>query len=284
MSKSAYFAVHDNVAGQWSDPQERNREWWERLPMTYADWDESNRVPATDEDFRRINEAYLGSNPWLRQHFNFGALKGKRVLEIGCGAGAAACLMARGGAGVTAIDITHQAVSIARRNLRAQGLDGVVIERMDAEQMTFAEGSFDFIYSWGVIHHSSNPEKIFREIERVLAPGGTGLVMVYNRASLRYWAKGLYWLVMKGKLFEGESLSTVQRFFTDGFFHRHYSASELFTLPRTLGLAVFSIAKTHMAKRMVPGIPRLFDDALKKRVGWLLVAQFSKPVNALVSS
>ncbi|MEK9645690.1 MAG: hypothetical protein VW547_09110 [Alphaproteobacteria bacterium] len=38
--------------------QDRNRLWWEGLPMTYADWSADDRLPESDEDFREI-EAYV---------------------------------------------------------------------------------------------------------------------------------------------------------------------------------------------------------------------------------
>jgi hypothetical protein len=51
--------------------------------------------------------------------------------------------------------------------------------------------------------------------------------MVYHRDSLRYWLKGLICLVLKGKAFKGEGFEAVQRHYTDGYYHKHYSRSEL---------------------------------------------------------
>jgi SAM-dependent methyltransferase len=54
------------------------------------------------------------------------------------------------------------------------------------------DGSFDLVYSWGVIHHSEKPEKIIQEIRRVLRPGGVFIGMIYNRHSIlafRLWIR-----------------------------------------------------------------------------------------------
>jgi ubiquinone/menaquinone biosynthesis C-methylase UbiE len=107
---------------------------------------------------------------------------------------------------------------------------------MDAEQIDFADDSFDFLYSWGVIHHSENTGRIIDHIARVLAPGRRGMIMVYNRNSLRYYLKGLYQLFGRGLIFKGESLGTVQKYFTDGYFYTHYSPAEFEGIMKTKGL------------------------------------------------
>lgn len=251
-----------------TDPQERNRLWWERLPMTYRDFAAFDRATSRD----RVVADFLGGNPWLTPEY-FAPFAGQDVLEIGCGAGPASVLFARGGARVTAIDLTEAGVELTRRH--TEGL-GVKVERMDAERMSFPDTSFDHVFAWGVLHHSAHPERGFAEVARVLRPGGTALIMVYNRVSLRYWLKGAIWLFLRRKIFNGESFATVQRHYTDGYFHRHFTPREL---ARALEpLKVERISKTHMRGRMMPLIPRFLDEWAKRRWGWLLIAQARKSV------
>ncbi len=54
----------------------------------------------------------------------------------------------------------------------------------DAQALPFAEGTFDLVYSWGVLHHTLDTESALREIHRVLRPGGECRVMLYHRHSL----------------------------------------------------------------------------------------------------
>ena len=98
MPEVAMDRVRRDVAGREEDSEKRNRAWWESLPMTYAGFDEIERIPETEDDFRQVDHLFLAGNPWLRDVFDFQAFKDKRVLEIGCGSGSASCLLARGGA------------------------------------------------------------------------------------------------------------------------------------------------------------------------------------------
>jgi 2-polyprenyl-3-methyl-5-hydroxy-6-metoxy-1,4-benzoquinol methylase len=92
-------ARHDEL----EDLQDRNRSWWEELPMTYRDWHESDRRTTIAE----LECEFLKSNPFLEREF-FTKFRGKDVLEVGCGAGVASYLFAKNGARVTAIDITEK--------------------------------------------------------------------------------------------------------------------------------------------------------------------------------
>jgi len=103
---------------------------------------------------------------------------------------------------------------------------GTII-RMDAEKLEFADHSFDFIWSWGVIHHSSNPRRILEEIRRVLRTGGQAITMVYHRNFWNYYIMGgLFTGVLQGDLLRTKSLhKTIQRY-TDGAMARFYTILE----------------------------------------------------------
>jgi len=257
--------------------QDLNRGWWERLPMTYAEWSTQDRTPETRADFEMIRHALFGNSPFLRECYDFAGQKGRRVLDLGCGSGVTACVFAEIGADVTAADLTQAAVEITRRAAEAWGVS-LRIARVDAEAMGFADGVFDHVFSWGVLHHTRDTEAAFREVTRVLEPGGTGLVMVYHKTSAIYYLKGLAHLFLKGKIFAGYNLKTVQHFFTDGYFHRHFTRTTLHRALTDSGLTVTRIVVTQMQKKILPGIPACLDRRLKSRFGWLIVAEFEKPV------
>jgi ubiquinone/menaquinone biosynthesis C-methylase UbiE len=60
------------------------------------------------------------------------------------------------------------------------------------ERIPFPDQTFDHVYSFGVIHHSPVPERIVGEIHRVLRPGGTLTVMLYNRSSINYYIEIMF--------------------------------------------------------------------------------------------
>lgn len=112
-------------------------------------------------------------------------LAGKRVLEIGCGAGSSSIAFALDGAEVTASDLTEEAVRITKAKFEMLGLDGDVVQA-DAENLPFEDNSFDVVFSSGVLHHTPDTQKAIDEIFRVLKPGGDAVVMLYAKWSGLY--------------------------------------------------------------------------------------------------
>jgi 2-polyprenyl-3-methyl-5-hydroxy-6-metoxy-1,4-benzoquinol methylase len=261
---------------QSADPQERNMLWWETKPMTYADWEKDDRLPKTEAEFREIENYVLRTGPWLKRWFERAQLTGKTCIDIGCGSGIFSSMLARRGADVTAVDLTEAAVGLARQTARVFGVD-IQVTRADVEHMPFADASFDFAYSWGVLHHTSDMAKAVGEMGRVLKPGGRGMMMVYHRISVVYYLHGLFWLLVRGKLFKGYNLERVQDFYTDGFYHRYMTPGELGAMLAAAGLTVERFSVTQYEKKILPRIPVALDEWLKARFGMCLVAEFAKP-------
>lgn len=104
--------------------------------------------------------------------------------------------------------------------------------RSDAEDLPFGDSSFDFVWSWGVIHHTPNTWLAVDEIHRVLREGGQTRVMVYHRHSVKYW---LYTVLLKGIL--GLELLHLSRQellnrYSDGHIAQYFSRSEAIELFR----------------------------------------------------
>jgi ubiquinone/menaquinone biosynthesis C-methylase UbiE len=219
---------------QARDWQNANRRWWELHPMRY-DWrDPIPYEPFTKEFYIEIDRRFFSQAerflPSRRIPFDrlidFNSLVGKAVLEIGVGSGSHAQLLAQHSGTFVGIDVTEYAIHSTQNRLKCFTLPGQVL-RMDAEQMAFRDDSFDFIWTWGVIHHSSDTSKVLSEMYRVLRPGGTAVVMIYNRGWWNYYVGGgLVPGIFLGELFRNRSLhATVQRR-TDGALARYFSDAE----------------------------------------------------------
>ena len=177
--------------------QQQVREWWNRNPMSYDVDDPIPYEAGSQEYFREIDRRIFhprymrltadGKGRTFGRYVDFDALEGKDVLEVGCGSGIAAQMLAEAGANLTAVDLTPWAVATTRSRLVAFGLEGTVLEA-DGEALPFADAAFDLVFSWGVIHHSSNMERALGELVRVCRPGGKLVLMVYHRRSLFYVA------------------------------------------------------------------------------------------------
>lgn len=118
----------------------------------------------------------------------FKETRGKTVLEIGCGNGADGVMFALEGADYTGVDLTQTAVDATRLHFCTLGLRGSFAVE-NAEQLSFPDASFDFVYSHGVLHHSPNPLRAFDEVHRVLKPGGRAVLMLYHKHSFNYYVR-----------------------------------------------------------------------------------------------
>jgi SAM-dependent methyltransferase len=132
--------------------------------------------------FRDLDEYRFDKLRYLPRVVDFGAYRGKKLLEIGCGAGIDLVRFARGGADATGVDLSEVAIGLARDNFRLNGLPGR-LEVMDGEDLSFADESFDVVYAHGVLQYADDPARIVAEARRVLRPGGEAVFMVYNRFS-----------------------------------------------------------------------------------------------------
>lgn len=143
--------------------------------------------------FEEISRKRFGRREWHVPYVaNFNGFRGKDVLEIGCGIATDGLEFAKGGARYVGVDLTPNAIEMARERFNLFGVRGR-FELANAEaQLPFPDASFDHVYSFGVIHHSPSPERIVAEIYRVLRPGGTFTVMLYNRSSINYYLEIMF--------------------------------------------------------------------------------------------
>ncbi len=127
-----------------------------------------------DRDFR-APERVLGALDLA------GELKGKRVLDVGCGRGILACDAAKRGAHVVGIDISEAAVELAHELLSEMDPGDaarVEIRLHDAKSLPFPPDTFDVVFMidiWEHLHHHEI-EKVLREVKRVLRSGGRLIV------------------------------------------------------------------------------------------------------------
>lgn len=120
------------------------------------------------------DDDYLGHETWVRPAFDkLGDLRGKRVLDYGCGHGMAAVVLARRGATVTAFDLSPGYVREAEERAAANGVS-VRFVVADGERLPFADQSFDAVWGSAVLHHL-DLAKAGAELRRVLAPGGVAV-------------------------------------------------------------------------------------------------------------
>ena len=116
-------------------------------------------------------------------------LAGKKVLEVGPGAGGHSALFAKHGAHMTSLDITPARARATEAKFRLMGERAEHCHAIngDSENLPFPDASFDIVYSNGVLHHTLDTEKAIAEVLRVLKPGGQAVIMLYCKSSWHYW-------------------------------------------------------------------------------------------------
>jgi len=147
----------------------------------------------TRDYFEQIEQWRYAAHPFIHSFAQFTRYRGKRVLEVGFGAGTDFIQWLRAGARVSGVDFAEEALANVTHRIQVYGLPRPEhLELADAEELPFAANTFDLGYAWGVLHHTPNTEQALAELVRVVRPGGEIKIMLHNRHSLtvfKMWLK-----------------------------------------------------------------------------------------------
>lgn len=216
--------------------------------------------------------------PWMPDVMGFNEHAGERLLEVGCGMGTDLLQFARGGAICTGVDLTPRSIEISRHRFELYGVPGTFLIA-DGERLPFPDGSFDVVYSNGVLHHTPDTEGAVQEIHRILRPGGIAKVMLYYRHSLNYWGEiMLHRGLLRGQLLRGDTPEQIMGRFvevgeeTDPLV-KVYSRSQARQLFKSFRIIEFEVDQMIRAEFYALGrmMPESFFNALRKRFGWNLI-------------
>lgn len=142
----------------------------------------------SEEFFIQYTNFRYNKTHHLNSCINWQSAKDKDVLEIGLGIGADAVRWARHAKTYTGVDLTNEAVYATQLHFKYMGLSGNILQD-NAENLSLPSRAFDLVYSHGVLHHTTNTLQTFKEINRVLRPGGSFIVMLYSKGSFNYWIR-----------------------------------------------------------------------------------------------
>lgn len=160
-------------------PIQRVRTYWDQR---IHDLEITSHPVGSAGFFADLDEYHFEKLHHLLRLVPFETSRGRRVLEVGCGAGTDLVRFARGGAAVTGVDVAGSAIALARRNFEIQRLPTRLLVA-DGEALPFRDYSFDLVYAHGVVQYTPDGRKLVEECRRVLRPGGEAIFQVYNRIS-----------------------------------------------------------------------------------------------------
>jgi ubiquinone/menaquinone biosynthesis C-methylase UbiE len=156
-------------------------DYWNRRPCNIR---HSAAKVGSRTYFEEVEARKYFIEPHIPAFADFGRWNDKRVLEIGCGIGTDAVNFARAGAEYTGIELSKVSLDLARQRFETFGVHGNLIHA-NAEQLSdhVRQASFDLIYSFGVIHHTPDPDAVIRQARRAIRPNGEFRLMLYARDS-----------------------------------------------------------------------------------------------------
>lgn len=195
----------------------------------------------------RIEDTYSTGGRLAREIERDGAVRGRRVMEVGAGSGRDLLELAACGATGVVLDYSPASLDIVRRLANARGLP-VHLVRADALRMPFRDGAFDVVFHQGLLEHFRDPMPLLRENARVLKRGGRVVVDVPQTWHL--------YTVMK------QTLMLANRWFAG--WETQFSPGQLERLLAGTGLTV----RRTYGEWMVPGLAyRVLREVLKRGFG-----------------
>lgn len=151
--------------------------YWNRRPCNIR---HSTKDLGTRDYFDEVEARKYFVEPHIPAFAAFDRWKGKRVLEVGCGLGTDAVNFARAGADYVGLDLSEVSLDLARQRFKVFGLEGrFQVQNAETLSQAFEPGSFDLVYSFGVIHHTPHPDAVIREIRKVIRQDGEFRMMLY---------------------------------------------------------------------------------------------------------
>lgn len=168
---------------------EQVRAYWNRRPCNIR---HSTKPVGTREYFDEVEARKYFVEPHIPAFADFERWRGKKVLEIGCGIGTDSINFARAGADLTSVDISDESLALCRKRFDVYELNASFYQG-DAEQLSafLPVQQYDLIYSFGVIHHTPHPDRVFDQLKLYCGPNTELRVMLYSK-----WSWKVFWIVL----------------------------------------------------------------------------------------
>jgi ubiquinone/menaquinone biosynthesis C-methylase UbiE len=167
------------------------RDYWDSHTLGFQ-YVRDKSIPVGSREFFEHIRPWMNPYkfPWIMKRIERESklLRGKQLLEIGCGMGYDSVEFLKRKVRVTATDLTPSAVKLARRHFELEGVsaDGVRVE--NALSLSFRDNIFDAVWSNGVLHATGDTPRAIQEARRVLKPGGRAIIShFYRRPSWMYF-------------------------------------------------------------------------------------------------
>ena len=262
-------------------------QFWSEHPMIYPGIDHASAT--AQEILAFMNATVREKTPWGHPNgvmyntwIDYPAYRGKRVLEIGYGIGKIVNEFVKAGAQVHGVDLSELHYNLSTQLFTDEDVD---LRLASAEALPYEDNFFDFVVSWGVLHHASNDQKCYDEVYRVLKPGGKCFLMLYRKGGAKYYYQKLFKKgLLRGGLFKaGLNVEAFLNSVTDAYsedspgapISRHYKRADLDRLLKAFSHRDYRITGTLAEVSQIPAgrLPIsdwvLSDHAKERLLSWV---------------
>jgi SAM-dependent methyltransferase len=166
------------------------RDYWDANTLGLQYVKDRSLQPGTPDFFAHIRPWMNPYKfPWIMERIEREAalLRGKHLLEIGCGMGYDSLEFLKRGVRVTATDLTPNAVRLAKRHFELEGVQAESVHTENALQLSFPDETFDAVWSNGVLHATGDTRRAIAEARRVLKTGGRAIISHFYRRPSWMW-------------------------------------------------------------------------------------------------
>ena len=217
-----------------------------------------------------------------------GDLKGKRVLDLGCGSGAYSLWFAERGASVVGLDLSETMISIAQE--RSRGLDAVFRVADIRQSLPFDDDGFDLVFSATALHYVDRLITTMTEIARVLKAGGAFIASVLHPMSTAQFPLADSENVEGPDPWEGWYFGSPVRCIETpwlGFgdvskegrriFCHHHTIADYVSSVTSAGMTITQILEPSPAADFAVKNPARFDEAMRVPIYLILMAHLGRP-------
>ena len=191
-----------SVAAESTSVIDQVRAYWNRRPCNIR---HSTRPVGSREFFDEVEARKYFVEPHIPAFADFARWRSKKVLEIGCGIGTDSINFARAGADITVVDISDESLALCKQRFDVFGLKANFFQGDAEEVSSFVPvEKYDLIYSFGVIHHTPHPERVFEQLKQYCKPETELRIMLYSR-----WSWKVFWIIFgygKGAIWKADEL------------------------------------------------------------------------------
>lgn len=177
------------------------KEYWDNRPCNVR---HSPSKIGTLQYFNEVEARKYFIEPHIPKFAEFKKWQGKKILEIGCGIGTDSINFTRAGADLTVNELSEKSLEICKERFKIYNLKANFYNGNAEEISSFIPvEKYDLIYSFGAIHHTSHPEKVFEEIKKYCGPETEIRIMLYSKWSWKVlwiilvYGKGAFWKVSR---------------------------------------------------------------------------------------